>query len=449
MMHMYAENNAEHLETFCEFLSNTQYSDFTEETRSRAIDLIVDSIGVMAAGSTEKEADKLREILPSGTTATVISRDWPTSDDLAQVATANCIQMGFVELDEVVIPPGVHPAIHILPALLALGQKLKVPGTDFVTAFLLGYETTVRIHRATNFNKGIYPHGHTGTIGSLVAIGKLLNWDASQLFQAINIAASFPVATSYKSCLSGANVCTALAAPSVPLTFMAMNMVEAGFVGDSEAVGDTFGTLMGTSFAYEALTKDLGRSFSVLDAQFKFTPVCGRLYPVIAALSDAVEGSEVEDLRKIQGIKVTVDSGSSHLTSEAGLLPMSGKFSIPFSIAASLDQKTLDADTFSSAYMEDTVVRQLESMVSVDVLPSTSSVSGFFASVDVSTSDGVFSGEFHGPFEELIGEVSSEEVDAKFVTLVASILDKSSTYAFLARIRDLPNLDNINTVFEF
>lgn len=83
--------------------------------------------------------------------------------NISMAGFANTTSACFVELDEGT-PPSIHPAIHILPPILALSQKLGKSGKDLITAFILGYEVQDRLQLASKLRDGVYPHGNSGIL---------------------------------------------------------------------------------------------------------------------------------------------------------------------------------------------------------------------------------------------------------------------------------------------
>lgn len=56
-----------------------------------------------------------------------------------------------------------HPAIHVVPALLAIAGKHS--GLALLTALVLGYEIGARIGIASRLRVTMHPHGNWGTVG--------------------------------------------------------------------------------------------------------------------------------------------------------------------------------------------------------------------------------------------------------------------------------------------
>jgi 2-methylcitrate dehydratase PrpD len=70
-----------------------------------------------------------------------------------------------------------HPAIHVVPALLAAPRG---DGAALLVALALGYEMGARVGIASKLNVAMHPHGTWGTLGAAVGIAKLHGANAEE-----------------------------------------------------------------------------------------------------------------------------------------------------------------------------------------------------------------------------------------------------------------------------
>src|SRR5262249_10024761 len=98
------------------------------------------------------------------------------------------------EMDNLTQPnSGSHPGATTFSAALALAQERGLSGRETITATVAGWETMIRIGRATkhsNERRGFHAPGTTGPLGAAVARGRLLPFDAERLPNANRIPAS-------------------------------------------------------------------------------------------------------------------------------------------------------------------------------------------------------------------------------------------------------------------
>src|SRR4029077_5316506 len=98
-----------------------------------------------------------------------------------------------LDFDDVSNSLGGHPSAPILPALFALGETLDSTGRDFITAYVVGFETETRIGRGVHFHhyeKGWHPTATLGVFGAAAACCHLPGLARAKTAQALAIAAS-------------------------------------------------------------------------------------------------------------------------------------------------------------------------------------------------------------------------------------------------------------------
>ncbi|RLA87405.1 MAG: hypothetical protein DRG40_00425 [Deltaproteobacteria bacterium] len=86
-----------------------------------------------------------------------------------------------------------HLSAGILPAILAVAEKLEASGKDLLLGFVLGHEVALRIGEVMTpgwMRKGWHGTSLFGVFGATVGCGKLLGLNAEQVQNAIGIAAS-------------------------------------------------------------------------------------------------------------------------------------------------------------------------------------------------------------------------------------------------------------------
>jgi 2-methylcitrate dehydratase PrpD len=86
-----------------------------------------------------------------------------------------------------------HLGVVVLPALLALGERVPSNGRDFIAAGIAGYETGAKIGRALitpELARFFRPTGFTGPLAAAVAGSRLLRLDAERTARALGFAAN-------------------------------------------------------------------------------------------------------------------------------------------------------------------------------------------------------------------------------------------------------------------
>lgn len=155
--------------------------------------LIADGIAVAIAGSKEASsritAEYIRD-LECGAQATVWGHDYQTSPAFA--AGLNAVAMHALDFEPMASPP-THALSPVVPVALALAETRQADGKAIIAACAKGLEMEVRILAAAHHVSDALPFhtpGVVGALGSAVTASHLLRFDASDLANALGIAAS-------------------------------------------------------------------------------------------------------------------------------------------------------------------------------------------------------------------------------------------------------------------
>lgn len=168
-----------------------KYEALPAEAVKNAKTAVIDTIGVILAGSTE-EAPKLVAKLPgmmsAGPSAVL---GFGARVACLDAALINGVSAHAMDFDDVNIAIGGHPSAVILPALYAAAEMQRSSGRDFIAAFVAGFETETRIARGVNFyhyEKGWHSTTTLGIFGAAAACAHLLRLDEERTARALAIA---------------------------------------------------------------------------------------------------------------------------------------------------------------------------------------------------------------------------------------------------------------------
>jgi 2-methylcitrate dehydratase PrpD len=181
-----------------EFINKTNYEDLPEEVVATAKRAILDFVGVAMAGSHEESGKIINGMVRESASppeASVIGGRFKASCSLA--ALANGTAGHVLDYDDCLDFPHVglgHPTTGILPAALAVSEKLNFTGRDLITAYCLGIEAYAKIgllaKDAFRADKGWEWTGVLGVMGATAAVAKLLRLDEQKISMSLGIAAS-------------------------------------------------------------------------------------------------------------------------------------------------------------------------------------------------------------------------------------------------------------------
>lgn len=353
------------LDHIAAFIARQRYETLPEAVRARAALVLMDTVGVIIGGAEEPEvvrfADALRQV-EAGGSATVLTHGLPlASPTLA--AFINGTAGIFLELDEGRRPAG-HPAIHVVPAALAMAEHLRASGRDLLAAIALGYELPARIGQATRLREGVHSHGHWGAIGAAAACGKLLGFDAPLLRQAMSIAASMAMATTWAPCLEGATVRNTYAAVANHNGLLAALLARSGFTGLRDPLPVTFGQILGARYDPEAALTGLGETWGILTNYFKLHACCAYNHPALDATLDLLSEGPLAP-EQIERVVVETVGLFTMIAQHRPANQLAAKFSIPFAVATTIVNRSSGRPSFRPEAVADEAIQALADRVQV------------------------------------------------------------------------------------
>src|SRR5690606_15486861 len=219
--------------------------------------VVRDTLGTLLAGMGHRENAALAATagtLGGPGPATVAGSGVRTVPHVA--ALVNATAAVTLELDEGNQFAVNHPAVHVLPAALAVAEAEDATGGQLLEAVVAGYEAAVRVGAATRLRDAVHPFGTTAVVGAAAAAAKLRGLTADAIAEVLRLAAGMAVASSQTAANTGAsvrNLCTGLTAQHGVL---AVDLHAAGFTGEPQAFERVFGHVLGTSWDDAALDGD-------------------------------------------------------------------------------------------------------------------------------------------------------------------------------------------------
>ena len=184
------------------YVARTRYRDIPSDVIQLARGFILDGLGVALAGSTDQCARLVqRHVRRMGGSAECSIVGTSASAPAPQAALANGVAGHAMDYDDTQLSTSkeavygllTHPTTPVLAAVLAVGQKQKITGAEFVLAYVVGVEVECRIADAINprhYQSGFHSTSTMGGLGAAMAAGKILGMKEPQLLMTLGIAAS-------------------------------------------------------------------------------------------------------------------------------------------------------------------------------------------------------------------------------------------------------------------
>jgi 2-methylcitrate dehydratase PrpD len=431
--------------------AGTRYDGLAAGTVAAARAVTLDTLGAILAGSRLAENARLADLAAdrSGSrTATLVGHGRKAEPMLA--ALANGTAGVSLEMDEGNRWGGGHPAIHVLPATLAVAEELAVDGRRFIEALVAGYEVTSRLGGASQVRPNVHSHGTWGTAGAAVAVARLRNHDASALRTVINLATSMSPANSWQPCFEGATIRNLYPGRSNMQGILATHLLACGYTAVHDAPADLYGTILGERFdadaVVEGVSEDRVAVYRIERNYFKFHACCLYNHAVLDAVQSLVhaEGFSAHD---VQRIRVTSLPFVTRMADPSPANMLAAKFSVPYAVAAAVVKGTTDVSAFTDAVREDSRVRQLATRIEVsgdDTMSLRAGPDRPTARVSVELGDGrTLTREAAIVHGDTANPRPRHELEAKFKALAADALDAARAHEVVDVVARLEHLTDI------
>jgi 2-methylcitrate dehydratase PrpD len=416
------------------FIESTTLESIPQPVVQKAKILILNVLGSMLAGSTEKTGKiGIRLVREAGGVAhsTIVGGGFKTSAVMA--ALANGISAHATDQDDTDWGTLAHPTVAILPAVLALGEQLHAPGKKVLEAYILGLEAEGRV------GLGVYPMHHemgfhsTGTlghVGATVGSGKILGLKISQIEGALGIMGSL---------VSG--IRNNVGSMTKPLHagnaahdgVLSVTLAQEGFTSSDNILESRYGfarVFGGERANSERMVADLGKPYLIESPgiTIKGNP-CGTYGSVLVqGLQEMVKEHRFSP-DAIESIELVLNPAVQEIMHYVYPRdPLEAKYSIPFIVAVSLTDGEASLKQFTEEKTQDAKVREIISRIQMHPQPQAALDPGKPSGVDLSTT--------HIKIKDKNGKIYSRVVDSArgYVNQPLTekeILDRFRTFAGL------------------
>jgi 2-methylcitrate dehydratase PrpD len=364
------------IEQLSAYVATESFDKLPEATVRAARGAIVDTLGVMLAGSAEVTAARVRALIAhrrGSAEATIVGTALRGS--VEDAALANGTAAHALDYDDVQASLSGHPSAPILPAVLALGERQRASGAALVTAFVVGVEIEAKLGRALNpalYERGWHATSTLGVLGAAAAAAKLLGFSAECTARALAIAAS--LASGIKANF-GTDCKPLHAGHAARCGVEAALLAEAGFTGNPRALehvdgfGATYGA--GSAPAWDLATAGLGAPHEVADPGIgvKRFPACASTHQALDATLALAEEHAL-DAAGVEAVECAVHYLAPHqLIYDRAQTALQGKFSMPYCVAVALLDRTVGLAQFTDERVRRADVQALMQRIRMVIHP--------------------------------------------------------------------------------
>jgi len=430
------------LEKVSEFVIRTKWENLDEQTKKQVIRIFIDTIGVIVGGLSHKSFNfKTLPFLRGGASACGING----KVDELKAAFVNGSLSVAMELDEGNQFATGHPAVHCLPATLAMGEYLQIPAKDVLESFYVGYEVSTRYARSIVLKQIIHPHGTWGVVGSAVACSKLLKFDLNTFQKTLLFAPIFSHPVPQSSVIEGSNIRDIMVGLANLSGILVTKSIEAGYDPPVRSSEFVFGNVLGESFN-PIYFDDFYTNNYVLKNYFKIFPTSRWTHAPIEAALDIFKKYKLNP-NTIEKIIIETYSPATRLSIPFPKNKYAARFSIPFCVATALIYGEFNENQLEK--IDDPAIFELQRKIQVIENKEMSSKVPFLrpAKITVITKDGIFSSIIKNPKGGFDNPLSENELEQKFLNLVKPHVDNPSE--FLRTLKSIENLNDLEEIGQF
>ena len=434
------------IEAVAHFVAGTAWEAIPEAVRAHAKLVLLDTLGVILAGSVQPEVAGARARLTAtgGQGATVYGPGWPTTDPRT-AALLNGLAGRSIELCEGHRFVSCQGAVQILPTALASAEWLERSGRETLAALILGYEVAARLGAGLTARPLAHQNGQAPLLGAVAAGARLRRLTGEETSLALRIGATLVLTPSYTNAVAGATALNVAGGMSGFAGMLAPELALAGVAAQPNAIEEAFGQLVGDGFRPEAVTEQLGERWEIARNYFRLRACCNPIYAALDALEEILT-----ELRPrpddIDRIDVATYRFAANMREPDPANYFAAKYSLPHAAAALVLRGNAGYHAFTDEAVRDPAIAAFRRRVTVREDPELSAQVPRLkpARVTVTFSDGrqvtrlreSARGDFQDPYSE-------SEIRAKFRELAGVVLDLAAVTrveALVDRLDDLPRL---------
>jgi len=356
-------------EELAAFAQNTEYRSLPPEVKDRLGLVLADTVGGMVGGTTSSTVASLarRESESNPGNASILGTGLSAAPSHA--AMINATGATALDIDEGNKNANGHPAVHVVPAVLAVSEVSDGSIESVLSAIVVGYEVATRVGRACfPLDETYHMHGLWGTVGTAAAVARYRDMNINQTAHAIRMAANHALHTRFESGVEGATVRNTYAGTSNLLGMMVADQAAVGYTGLENGI-ERHLSRVSIDFETAELTDRLGDLWEITRGYFKRHAACRSTHPTLDALERLSETTDI-DPTTIDSIRLEAHETATRLQPTRPTNTLQAKFSLPFVAATYLYHGHAHIDAFSEASLREELFELAErvSVVSADEL---------------------------------------------------------------------------------
>ena len=437
------------IEDLAHFVAGTPWEAIPKSVCEHAKLVVLDTIGVILAGSVQPEVASVRARLTAtgGHGATIYAPGAPTSYPRT-AAFLNGLAGRSIELCEGHRYVSCQGAVQALPTALACAERLQRSGREALAALIFGYEVAARIGAGLTARPLAHQNGQAPLLGAVGAGARVHGLSGDQTSLALRLGAILILTPGYTNAVAGATALNVAGGMSGFAGVLAPELALAGVAAQPDAIEEAFAELVGDGFRPEAVTDELGRRWEITRNYFRLRACCNPIYSALDALEDILTECKPrpEDIARID---VATYRFAANMREPDPVNYFAAKYSLPHAAAALLVRGNAGYHAFTEEAVRDPAIAAIRRRVTVREDPALNAGVPRLkpARVTVTFTDGrqvtrlreSARGDFRDPYRD-------DEVRAKFRELAGVALSPRAVTRveeLVDRLDELPRLSDL------
>jgi 2-methylcitrate dehydratase PrpD len=348
-------------------VAKERHDDLTDKALNLAEITAIDTIACMFAGLVETGPRILAGQLSTSPKHMASLVGLGTGASASEAAFVNGVSAHILDFDDYDMVSRAHPAVTLIPTVLALAEERRLSGIRMLEAYVVGLHVMQMLGEVmvpALPARGYHVTGAIGVIAATASACRLMELDAQQTAMAIGIAGSSAAGVRANF---GTDVKAFHAGRAASSAIMAAQLAAAGFTASTsilEAKDGFVSTLTDPSMTDRvapAVDRLLRGEFSI-----EKEPPCIKIYACCAATHAAIEAvlglrpQLADRLDRIDRIDVEIPaSGKVYMIHDKPRNGLEAKFSVPGSVAIPLIDGRAGVEQFSDASVQREEVQRL------------------------------------------------------------------------------------------
>ena len=360
---------------YVDYARGSRFQDLPPEVVDYAKILILDTLGVIIAGSSAKGIGTFADLL----------RDWGGKPESSifiygdkvpapNAVAGNAAMARANDFDAFHEKAMVHITAPIVPGCLAVAEKIGgINGQDFLNAIVLGIEIMARLGLSLEslfLKTGFQTTNHIGSFGNALAAGKLLQLDRQKMIHALGITYG-QIAGTMQTSVEGTVMVRLQQGFAAQIGIFSAILAERGIDGPQEVFQGKFGyfpVFHQNRYAPALATRGLGREYEITNVSIKSFPCCFLCHFAISAMLQLRQEEKI-DPQEVDQIRVRINQGVFNVVCD----PLPSKrnsttaaealFSLPYTVASALVRGHVTLEDFTVEAIQDPGVREIAQKV--------------------------------------------------------------------------------------